>query len=470
MGAGVGLCIAATEVQRYTVLWPTNVLSWSTQERYAWLLILLAFGFAGMTFLSTRRGRRLHSYPALPWSIASISSAGIIACSLVTFGILPPSAPVRILIAIAMELPYFLMAVWASWLLTLERHLAMEAVALGIIVAGVIQIIVSLLLGHPFSYVLAPSLAPASVLMLRHLAHAKCAHPDPEAENMGLPATKPDWKAPCPPSLLWVTCSLLVVASLAVYIIHLQWTGIRDQGSASLLVQICTGLGMLVAGILLYVASKRLETRSMTDFCFMLVLPAAAAGLYLSQTIDGVALIVSVIPLNVVYASLLFFVWSIPFAYRTSMEPETLSLLAFFLKRAGVLVCPLLITMLSALGVDLVWLTFGAIIALVGLDAARYLIEHSTPGADAHDGNGDTMPDRYARACRQITDGFSLTARESEVLALLGRGRTARHIAQSLDMSDATVKTHIAHIYRKLSINSQQQLLDIVERQTEQVS
>ncbi len=152
------------------------------------------------------------------------------------------------------------------------------------------------------------------------------------------------------------------------------------------------------------------------------------------------------------------------------MEPETLSLLAFFLKRAGVLVCPLLITMLSALGVDLVWLTFGAIIALVGLDAARYLIEHSTPGADAHDGNGDTVPDRYARACRQITDGFSLTARESEVLALLGRGRTARHIAQSLDMSDATVKTHIAHIYRKLSINSQQQLLDIVERQTEQVS
>ena len=33
----------------------------------------------------------------------------------------------------------------------------------------------------------------------------------------------------------------------------------------------------------------------------------------------------------------------------------------------------------------------------------------------------------------------------------------------SWGMSDATVKTHIAHIYRKLGINSQQSLLDIVE-------
>ena len=32
-----------------------------------------------------------------------------------------------------------------------------------------------------------------------------------------------------------------------------------------------------------------------------------------------------------------------------------------------------------------------------------------------------------------------------------------------LGMSDATVKTHIAHIYRKLGVNTQQALLDVVE-------
>ena len=69
---------------------------------------------------------------------------------------------------------------------------------------------------------------------------------------------------------------------------------------------------MLVAGVLLRFVVDRLTPGSITDFCFMLVLPAAVAGLYLSHAIDGVALVVSVIPLNVVYATLLFFVWSVP--------------------------------------------------------------------------------------------------------------------------------------------------------------
>ena len=75
------------------------------------------------------------------------------------------------------------------------------------------------------------------------------------------------------------------------------------------------------------------------------------------------------------------------------------------------------------------------------------------------------MRDGYMEAIGRIAEQYRLTPREREILVLLGRGRTARYIAGELQMADATVKTHIMHIYRKLGINSQQALLDVVEEQ-----
>jgi DNA-binding NarL/FixJ family response regulator len=44
----------------------------------------------------------------------------------------------------------------------------------------------------------------------------------------------------------------------------------------------------------------------------------------------------------------------------------------------------------------------------------------------------------------------SLTAKEREVLALLAQGHSNKQIARALYVSDATVKTHLQHIYGKL--------------------
>ncbi|MEU4807347.1 response regulator transcription factor [Actinosynnema sp. NPDC023587] len=45
-----------------------------------------------------------------------------------------------------------------------------------------------------------------------------------------------------------------------------------------------------------------------------------------------------------------------------------------------------------------------------------------------------------------------LSAREREVLALIARGRTNREAAAELHISEATVKTHLLHIYAKLEV------------------
>jgi DNA-binding NarL/FixJ family response regulator len=46
----------------------------------------------------------------------------------------------------------------------------------------------------------------------------------------------------------------------------------------------------------------------------------------------------------------------------------------------------------------------------------------------------------------------SLTSREREVLALIGRGRTNAEIAQDLFVGEGTVKTHVNHIFAKLNL------------------
>ncbi|MBE0417385.1 MAG: helix-turn-helix transcriptional regulator [Coriobacteriia bacterium] len=58
-----------------------------------------------------------------------------------------------------------------------------------------------------------------------------------------------------------------------------------------------------------------------------------------------------------------------------------------------------------------------------------------------------------------------LTPREVEVLELLVRGRSLPYIQSNLHVSQGTAKTHVSSIYRKLSVCSRQELLDVVEQQ-----
>ena len=52
---------------------------------------------------------------------------------------------------------------------------------------------------------------------------------------------------------------------------------------------------------------------------------------------------------------------------------------------------------------------------------------------------------------------FSLTTRENDILGLLAEGRSNREIAQSLYLSEKTVKAHLAAIFRKLGVTNRTQ-------------
>lgn len=64
---------------------------------------------------------------------------------------------------------------------------------------------------------------------------------------------------------------------------------------------------------------------------------------------------------------------------------------------------------------------------------------------------------------RVVAGAYALTPRESQVLGLLARGRTQAVVADKLGISVGTAHTHIAHVYQKLGVNRQQDLIELVE-------
>ena len=67
--------------------------------------------------------------------------------------------------------------------------------------------------------------------------------------------------------------------------------------------------------------------------------------------------------------------------------------------------------------------------------------------------------------CDALAAEHRLTARESQTLRLLARGRNVAFIQQELGLSRNTVKTYVAGVYGKLGVHSHQDLIDLVERQ-----
>ncbi len=67
-----------------------------------------------------------------------------------------------------------------------------------------------------------------------------------------------------------------------------------------------------------------------------------------------------------------------------------------------------------------------------------------------------------AQACETAAKTFDLTEREAEVMRLLALGRSGPEIQDELSISRNTAKTHVRHVYRKMGVHSQQELMDCV--------
>jgi DNA-binding NarL/FixJ family response regulator len=97
----------------------------------------------------------------------------------------------------------------------------------------------------------------------------------------------------------------------------------------------------------------------------------------------------------------------------------------------------------------------------VDAGAAGYLLKAGSPEdlfraiRDAALGRTVLAPEVAARLLQRMRrPDTSLTAREAEILGLLAKGVSNAEIARELFISQATVKTHLGHIYAKLGVDT----------------
>lgn len=101
------------------------------------------------------------------------------------------------------------------------------------------------------------------------------------------------------------------------------------------------------------------------------------------------------------------------------------------------------------------------ILGAVEAGASGYLLKDAPPeelvaavraAAAGESALAPAIADRLVSRARAPGPGLSL--RESEVLALVAAGRSNRDIGRELFLSEATVKSHLVHIFVKLGVGS----------------
>ena len=71
--------------------------------------------------------------------------------------------------------------------------------------------------------------------------------------------------------------------------------------------------------------------------------------------------------------------------------------------------------------------------------------------------------DDFLQKIKMLEHRYHLTARESDIVALYARGRSRAYIAESLIISENTVRDHLRNVYKKMKIHNKQELLDALQ-------
>lgn len=98
----------------------------------------------------------------------------------------------------------------------------------------------------------------------------------------------------------------------------------------------------------------------------------------------------------------------------------------------------------------------------------RGLLDDGPPGPDGAAARREEPVTAHSAASPDLLD--ALTLREREVAVLVAAGRTNRQIAGRLRLSERTVESHLANVYRKVGVSSRVKLATLVARGREETS
>lgn len=261
---------------------------------------------------------------------------------------------------------------------------------------------------------------------------------------------------------------------------------LQDGGGGSRALQLVAGVSSFVAAIFLFIVDRRYMSEVTICLCCFFALPVMLGALYASSLTNtiGAAFLVAVLH-RFGYAIMFYLMACFSRLFSTGVSPQVYFLLCFLATRLG-----WALGLLAFAGsADVVFDTIASVSGLIMLGATCAIVvfwmirkwassdsstgivtgsereETALAGSVSNDViSAESAPvDILQKASFELAGRYGLTPREMDVFMLLARGRTAGHIQKALCISDGTTRTHMNHIYRKLGINSHEELMDLVD-------
>lgn len=240
-------------------------------------------------------------------------------------------------------------------------------------------------------------------------------------------------------------------------------------------------VALYAAGVVLFarftlISAEQRPVLSRFQLAFLLIVLTLSASLLMLYTQGPQsAALYTLMCLNDSFAHLLFWTAVVCMARSVAMPPYRLVGMAVATYALGSIIwlfvigcSEMLQTVATAAAVAMLYVLTIVIVHTGGPDAAASdSYTRNGNGSDSACGANDTPATTRIAAsieerCREVAGEYKLSPRETEVLALLAQGRTRMYIQEKLVLAEPTVKTHIAHIYRKTGVNNRQGLIDLV--------
>lgn len=327
--------------------------------------------------------------------------------------------------------------------------------ALGMLVKSVITLACGSLMGVPFVVAVGVLLVGAVALLLRARGRAWL----DSSEDDAAPATFKAYRQ----GAMGIADALVVsiVLEATVSILNGFFLGVATDGSG-----IISAVGAISAALVfcfvVVVVARAVDVGRLYRYLFpillaLVVLLPLTLGSWASQALQGLLVLVY----EFISFSALYFI----LCQIQRKKLKTYVLFAF--ATACIRLSQLLFGMAGywlggASGSEaegLYWIV--TIAAVYGLSMLLLYLTRRRPSTDEKRVIVVTEEDRFAARAEELAAEYRITARESEIMLQLARGRSAAFIADELVCSPATVRTHMKNIYAKLGVHSKQELIDL---------
>jgi len=384
---------------------------------------------------------------------ASIQVTTIVCCSIVDMRHVPLAGAITSAFALATS---WLMAQWSIRYARTSSADAAGAFVVSLVGISAVKLVVSLIGFECYSII-----AAAAPLLSVTLLHAEIEHaPAEKAQYVyGADEIASLWPMAVSAAIFFLVWSWLN-ASLKLSTGHYSFGASADSEltvlSYLLLIAVSTFLYWWMVA-----RSRRLDVSLVWRLAFVFI----GIGLALSVSIGIIKPLQVVTGPTAVIGELLLWLTLVDIARQSTYQASAIVLLGMLLYVFPDAIARVLIGAFSASVNEQVVASYSLLAIIL---VVAFLLPQRSPDADRllsgtmNEHPTKDVDNRINETCHAIAKQYGLSSREEDVLNLLCRGRSKPYIAETLFISENTVRSHVKRIYLKLDVHSKQELIDIV--------